>query len=127
MKNLLITLLFILTTNIYAARDEKLFHVYGALGEVYGQSSIRAGMQDWEAGLLNRRSIGLAFLEYFGENAYIAYGPMIGLEVSPGAFAGLGWEWTFFGFSSLRVEANTGHSLDNFSSSEVNIGLSLYW
>lgn len=109
-----------------AAQQESIFHIYGALGEIYGQSSIRAGTSSWEAGLLNRRSIGWAKLDYSG-SAYIAYGPMIGFEFSPGVFAALGWEWTFFGFTSFRIEANTGHSLDNYSSSEVNVGLSLFW
>lgn len=115
-----------ISSTAFCAKEEKVFHVYGALGEIYGQSSIRGGTSKWEAGLLNRRSIGFAFMEY-SNSAYIAYGPMIGFEVSPGVFAALGWEWTFFGFTSLRIEANTGHSIDNYSSSEVNVGLSLFW
>lgn len=126
MKSLILILTLLFSTSAHCAKEEKIFHVYGALGEIYGPASYRAGTSSWEAGLLNRRSIGFAFLEYNG-SAYVAYGPILGLELSPGAFAGLGWEWTFFGFSSIRIEANTGHTLDNYSSSEVHLGLSLFW
>lgn len=126
MKKLIASIVLLFSFQTSAAYEEKMFHVYGALGEIYGQSSIRGGTSTWEAGLLNRRSLGFVFMEY-SSSAYIAYGPMVGLELSPGVFAALGWEWTFFGFTSFRVEANTGHSLDNYSSSEVNVGLSVYW
>ena len=126
MKSLILFTFLLVSTSAFCAKEEKVFHVYGALGEIYGPSSYRAGTSKWEAGLLNRRSIGFVFLEYSG-SAYVAYGPIIGFEVSPGAFAALGWEWTFFGFSSIRIEANTGHTLDNYSSSEVNLGFSAFW
>lgn len=110
----------------FATEEEEIGHIYGALGEIYGQSSVRAGTDSWEAGLLNRKSLGIVFLDY-SDSMYSAIGPIISFDVIPGLFAALGYEWTFWGFTSFRIEANTGHSIDNYSSSEINIGLSLFW
>jgi hypothetical protein len=125
-KYILITLFALIARSSFSAQEEKYLHAYGALGEIYGPASVRFGTSEWEAGLLNRGSIGFGSLTY-KDNQYLIFGPMINYNASFGLFAGVGIEWTFFGFSSIRLEANTGHALDNYSSSEVHIGASIYW
>ncbi len=125
-KFISIALIAIIARPSFSAQKEKFFHAYGALGEIYGPASVRFGTSEWEAGLLNRESIGFGSFTYKG-NQYLIFGPMMNYNSSLGLFAGVGVEWTFFGFSSIRLEANTGHALDNFSSSEVHIGASIYW
>jgi len=125
-KFIIISFLSLISISSFSAQEEKLFHAYGALGEIYGPASVRFGMSEWEAGLLNRGSIGFGGLTYKG-NKYLIFGPMINYNASLGLFAGVGVEWTFFGFTSIRAEVNTGHALDNYSASEVHLGASLYW
>lgn len=126
MKKIICLLLSIISFNCISAPDEKLMHVYGAVGELYSPSSVRVGMSNWEVGMLNRSSFGFGAMTYKG-NKYLIAGPMFNYNAALGLFAGVGVEWTFFGFSSLRAEINTGHGLDNYSASEMQIGLSLYW
>lgn len=126
MKKPLVIILLFASSMTYSAQEEKLMHLYGALGEIYGPASVRLGTPSWEAGLLNRGSIGIGGLNYKG-NKYLIFGPMINFNASVGVFAGAGVEWTFFGFSSIRAEINTGHGLDNYSSSEVHLGASIFW
>jgi hypothetical protein len=120
----MIVILF--STSIIAAPNEEYFHVYGAFGEIFSVGSIRAGRKDWEVGILNRRFIGYNQL-YYKDKFYGTFGAGINLNVSPGIFTGLGYEYYFWKIFSFRAEANGSYSVDNYSASEVQAGITIYW
>lgn len=122
----LILLLLLVFNTAHATKNDKYFHLYGGFGELFSLSSWRVGQKTWEFGLLNQRSFGIVKTIY-KEDLYLNYGPMVNQNGSPGAFAAFGYEKTFWKFCFARAEVNTGHALDNFSSSEIHLGLGIYW
>jgi hypothetical protein len=105
---------------------EDYFHVYGGVGEIFGLSTIRFGMKDIEVGLLNRKGFGITKL-FYQDNIFAQAGGIINANASLGLFGGLGIEWDFWNFISLRTEANISHGFDNYASSEVILGLVVFW
>ncbi len=110
---------------IQAAPNEKLFHLYGAFGELYAVSSLRIGHKTWELGKLNGRTFGIAKLLYKG-NFYTAFGPVITQNTTPGFYGGVGFETEFMHIFSFRVEANAAASYDNFTYGEILVGATFF-
>lgn len=126
MRKILIILIFIFSFNCFATPSERFGHIYIAGGELFGLSSVRVGGKSWEAGLLNRRSIGFVRVAY-DNSLYLNYGGMINLNATPGIFGAMGYEKLLWNFLSLRAEINMGHAIDNYSSSEIHLGIGAFW
>jgi len=116
----------LINISAYAMPSEKYFHVYGAFGEIYSLGSIRVGVEDWEGGLLNQRSIGIAKLNYV-EEFYSGFGFIMNQNSSVGIYAALGLEYAFWKIFTFRTEANVSYGVDNFSHAEALLGLTVYF
>lgn len=116
-----------LSFSVMSAPTEKFAHVFYGAGEIYSTpASFRIGRQDWEIGLFNQRSLGFTKLIY-KDDYYAAAGLIVNQNSMPGIFGGLGWETYFWKVFSFRAEANTSYGFDNYSHSEIILGLTLYW
>lgn len=120
--------IFVFTSFVILANpDESYFHVFYGAGEIYSTpGTVRAGRKNWEVGLLNQRSIGYTRL-FYQDKYYAAAGAIFNQNGSLGTFGGVGMEWYFWKFFSFRGEANTSYGLDNYSHSEVVLGLTFAW
>ena len=121
----ILIIIFLLKPN-YADANETAGHVYVGATEVLGLASIRVGGPTWEAGFLNRSGIGFARILRKG-GLYAMGGALYTVTSSVGLFGTMGKEWNFWNVMAFRIEANIGHSIDNYSSAEVQIGLSVGW
>lgn len=123
MKAFIISLLIIFSFNAQAVKDEKILHVYGAFGELYGFNSYRIGHKEWEIGKLNSQSFGLVKLLYKG-NIYGGFG--FAVVRGLGIHGSLGFDLPFWGVFSFRGELNTSNSFNNFSHGEALVGFTFH-
>ncbi len=98
-------------------------HVFGAAGLLYGLGSLRVGRHEWEAGLLNARSVGVVKLFNMGQ-IYFGFGfaAMGGSDF--GFYASTGVEFWNFSIVNVRFEANGTASYKNSTDGELLLGLS---
>ena len=123
MKTLAIVILFLFSFRAAAVPNEKIFHFYGAFGELYGFNSYRIGHKNWEIGKLNAQSAGLVKLLYKG-NVYAGFGFAVSRGL--GFHGSLGFDLPFWNVFSFRGELNASNSFNNYSHGEALVGFTFH-
>jgi len=108
-------------------RDEKVGHIYLALGQIFTPASFRIGHKFIEAGVLNREAVGINVL-YRSGISYVAFGPILDLrDGMPGLYGGVGLIFDFFRVFGIRLEFNGSYGGSAFGHGEGLIGTSFFY
>jgi hypothetical protein len=128
-KLLLPLLIFVATLfSSQTALAEKDFFLYGAAGTAWQlPGSFRAGIGDWELGLLTENAIGFDKLFRNDSGTYAAFGPVIVPGVSFGFYGAFGVEYKLFWGLTLRGEAAGAGGINGFVKGYLTAGLGLHF
>lgn len=101
------------------------YSVYAAAGSALGLGSVRLGVADWEAGLLNQQTLGVNKISFLNEQAYAAFGFGLALSARSGlaVYGGMGWETPLFWSVRLRLEMNASAATTGQTIGQLQAGL----
>ena len=88
--------------------------------------SIRVGYNNWEVGLISHLSLGFDKILRFDKNYYTALGFIASFasELSPGAYAAIGFDYELGAGLGLRGEFNSTIAINGFAKGDGYFGIS---
>ncbi len=104
------------------------FSLYYAVGPVFSTpGSIRAGINQWEVGLLSPGGVGIDKVFAMSEKNYMAFGPVMVIsgDGAFGFYGSVGRKGKLFWGLSYRIELNSVFGFNGFSDGGGLAGISL--